>query len=167
MSENNQYPTKEYIPYSASYKCDDINVDLHQLKRDVHHIDKWCEALTKSLEETNKVNINLTKLISIHEQQHLQHEKEELELRIDIKELNNRLINISTELHERIDGLEIRINDKLDQLKTDLMNKSTKEKPSTEINKANVFIYMVIGGAMAIGWMIGNIDLQNLSKLIR
>jgi len=98
-------------------------------------------------------------MISLHEQRHEQHEKTEKELKDDIKDL-----------HDRIDQVERHISQRIDDLRSDLI-KHKKEEAAPKIpeilQEMDKYKWMFLGAALAIGWVIGNIDLAVFGTLLK
>jgi small-conductance mechanosensitive channel len=97
-------------------------------------------------------------MITLHEQRHEQHEKVETDLKDDIKDL-----------HDRIDQVERHISARIDALRNDLINHKQQDKGRlpemlAEIDK---YKWMILGAAIAIGWIIGHVDLQVLGTLFK
>jgi small-conductance mechanosensitive channel len=98
-------------------------------------------------------------MITLHEQKHDQHEKVEKELKDDIKDL-----------HDRIDQVERHISDRIDALRADLINHKSedrKNKVTETLKEIDRYKWMIIGAALAIGWMIGNVDLAVFGTLFK
>ena len=108
-------------------------------------------------------------MISLHEQRHEQHEKAEQELKEDIKELHSRITTVNREIHERIDEVERHISGRIDELRSDLIKhaKTDPTRLSNALAEIDKYKWMILGGALALGWLIGNVDLAMLGKLLK
>jgi chromosome segregation ATPase len=152
----------------------EIKLQVGLLQRDVSTADRQCEKVSQrvaeSLEKLKEMNVNLVKMISIHEEKHLQHERVEGELKEDIKELHSRITTVNREMHERMMQVESNISSKIDNLRSDLVSQEVappedKKKVLNFILDFNRYKWMIIGAALVIGFIIGNIEI--VAKIIK
>jgi ElaB/YqjD/DUF883 family membrane-anchored ribosome-binding protein len=108
-------------------------------------------------------------MISLHEQRHEQHEKTEADLKDDIKELHSRITTVNRELHERIDQVERHITERLDAIRSDLANHKKNDTPKVTdvLKEMDRYKWMILGAAIAVGWILGNVNLGVLGTLIK
>ncbi|MCK9369293.1 hypothetical protein M0R04_05080 [Candidatus Dojkabacteria bacterium] len=151
---------------------DDINnlkLQVGLLEKDIILADRQCEKVSvrvsDSIEKLQEINTNLLKMITIHEQKHEQHEKSEMELKDDIKELHLRITAVNREMHERMIHLEHSISEKIDGLRSDIItqNQSLPEKKNLTIadslsSSLEKYKWMVIGAGVLLGWILGNFN---------
>lgn len=144
----------------------EVKLKVGLIEKDINIANRQCERVTEkftqSIEKLEEVNSNIAKMISIHEQKHYQHEKIEMDLKEDIKELNIRITNVSKETTDSVAQLERNISEKLDNLRIDLQNFQLTKAGITEENMK--YKWMVIGGALVVGWIFGNI--ATISKFL-
>lgn len=155
--------------YPEDEKLHKIDMKVSLLERDVQQTDRLCERLLESVEKLQEVNVSLTKMITLHEQRHAQHEKVESELKDDIKELHSRITTVNRELHDKIDEVEKSIGDKIDLLRNELARHEDKDttKIPQILREIDKYKWMILGGAIALGWIIGHVNLEYLSKLLK
>ena len=139
-------------------KVHELELKVGLLGKDVEQTDRLCEKLSESIAKIQELNVNIMQMITLHEQRHEQHEKVEAEVKNDIKDL-----------HDRIDPVERHISARIDALRNDLMNHKQQDKGRlpemlAEIDK---YKWMILGAAIAIGWIIGHVDLQVLGTLFK
>jgi len=139
-------------------KVHELELKVGLLGKDVEQTDRLCEKLSESIAKIQELNVNIMQMITLHEQRHEQHEKVETDLKDDIKDL-----------HDRIDQVERHISARIDTLRNDLMNHKQQDKGRipemlAEIDK---YKWMILGAAIAIGWIIGHVDLQVLGTLFK
>ncbi len=115
------------------------------------------------------MNDTMIRMITIHEQRHEHHAKAEEDLKEDIKELHSRITTVSRELHERIDQVERHITQRLDDLRIELIKhaKNDPNRLSNTLQEIDRYKWMILGGAIALGWLFGNINLGALGTLIK
>lgn len=144
--------------YPDEHKVHDLEMKVGLLGKDVEQTDRLCEKLSESIAKIQELNVNIMQMITLHEQRHEQHEKVETDLKEDIKDL-----------HDRIDQVERHISARIDALRNDLINHKQQDKGRlpemlAEIDK---YKWMILGAAIAIGWIIGHVDLQVLGTLFK
>jgi small-conductance mechanosensitive channel len=140
-------------------ELNNVKLKVGLLEKDVSLTDRLCTKLSESIAKIQELNTNITQMIVLHEQKHDQHEKVEKELKDDIKEL-----------HERIDQVERHISDRIDALRTDLLKHKTEDRRNTVtemLKEIERYKWMILGAAIAIGWIIGNVDLAVLGTLFK
>jgi small-conductance mechanosensitive channel len=139
-------------------KVHELELRVGLLGKDVEQTDRLCEKLSESIAKIQELNVNLMQMITLHEQRHEQHEKVEAEVKNDIKDL-----------HDRIDQVERHISARIDALRNDLMNHKQQDKGRIPEMLAEIekYKWMILGGALALGWLIGNVDLTMLGKLLK
>jgi hypothetical protein len=137
----------------------DIKLKVALIEKDVSLTDRLCNKLSESIAKIQELNINIAQMIKLHEQKHDQHEKAEKELKSDIKDL-----------HERIDQVEQHISQRIDDLRSDLLKHKKEDnniKLTELMREIDKYKWMFLGAAVAIGWMIGNVDLTVLGTLFK
>lgn len=148
----------------------DLKLEVGLLKKDFQLIDRLCNSLSVSVTKLEEVNTNLLKVITLHEQKHEQHEKVELEVKDEVKELHSRITTVSREIHDRMDDIERHISTRIDELRNDLLNNANanaKAARQASYNRLDRYKWMIIGAATAIGWIIGHVNLTALDKLFK
>ena len=140
-------------------KLHDIELSVGLLGKDVEQTDRLCSKLSESIEKLQEVNVNIMRMITLHEQRHEQHEKVETEVKNDIKDL-----------HDRIDQVERHISARIDALRNDLMKHKTDDAGTklpqllAEIDK---YKFAIVAVAVSVGWILGNVNLGVLGTLIK
>ncbi len=155
--------------YPEEQKLHDVELKVGLLAKDVEQTDRLCEKLSESITKIQELNVNIMQMISLHEQRHEQHEKAEQDLKDDIKELHSRITTVNREIHDRIDEVERHISNRIDELRSDLI-KHAKNDPtrlSNALAEIDKYKWMILGGAIAVGWLIGHVDLGMLGKLLK
>ncbi len=147
----------------------DVKLTVGLLGKDVEQTNRLCEKLSESIEKLQEVNTSILRMITLHEQKHDQHEKAEKELKDDIKELHSRITTVSREMNDRMDQVEQHISARIDALRRDLINHEKKDPNRLAATLAEIdkYKWMIVGGAVALGWVIGHVDLEMLGKLLK
>ncbi len=146
-----------------------VKLEVGLLKKDIEQTDRLCDKLSESIEKIQEVNINIMRMITLHEQRHEQHEKAEQDLKEDIKELHSRITTVSREMNDRMDQLERHISERIDLLRSDLAKheKADPNRLRNTLAEIEKYKWMILGGALALGWVIGHVDLTMLGKLLK
>ena len=143
--------------YPEEQKIHDVELKIGLLGKDVEQTDRLCEKLSESIEKLQEVNVNIMRMITLHEQRHEQHEKVEKEVKDDIKDL-----------HDRIDQVERHISERIDALRNDLMAHRKEDNViGNTLKEIDKYKWMILGAAIAIGWIIGNVNLGVLGTLFK
>ena len=156
--------------YPEEQKLHDVEMKVGLLERDVQQTDRLCEKLSESISKLQEVNANILRMITIHEHRHEQHEKAEIELKDDIKELHSRITTVNREIHERIDEVERHISERIDALRSDLIQHKKEESGNMvgdTLKEIDKYKWMILGAAIAIGWIIGTVHLGVLGTLFK
>jgi len=156
--------------YPEEQKLHDVEMKVGLLEKDVQQSEKLCEKLSESISKLQEVNANILRMITIHEHRHEQHERAETELKDDIKELHSRITTVNREIHERIDEVERHISERIDALRSDLIQHKKEEGGNVvgdTLKEIDKYKWMILGAAIAIGWIIGNVNLGVLGTLFK
>ena len=155
----------------------DIRLQLGLLKKDNDMVVNITNKLSESIDKIQEMNSNLLRMIALHDQKHDNHNRIENELKDDIKELHSRITTTTRELHDKIDEVEHHLGTKLDLLRVELKQHEEADKatPVTpQDNKVSVVMaeidkykFAIMAIAASLGWILGNINLEALSKLFK
>lgn len=156
--------------YPEEEKIHEIEMKVGLLEKDIQQTDRVCEKLSESIEKIQEMNDNMIRMLTIHEQRHEQHKEVEESLKEDIKELHSRITTVSREIHERIDQVEVRITERLDNIRAELIRHKQEDggnKVSDTLKEIDKYKWMILGAAISLGWIIGNVNLGVLGTLFK
>lgn len=156
--------------YPEEEKIHEIEMKVGLLEKDIQQTDRVCEKLSESIEKIQEMNDNMIRMLTIHEQRHEQHKEVEESLKEDIKELHSRITTVSREIHERIDQVEVRITERLDNIRAELIRHKEEDggnKVSDTLKEIDKYKWMILGAAISLGWIIGNVNLGVLGTLFK
>lgn len=147
----------------------DLKLGIGLLKKDVEWTNEICHKLSESIDKLQEVNVNILRMITLHEQKHDQHEKSEKDMKDDIKELHSRITTINRELHERIDQVEKHITDRLDDIRSDLATHKQQDKKTiiTELSEVERWKWIILGAVMSAGFILGKLELSSILSFIK
>ena len=141
---------------SQEEQLSEVKLQVGLLNKDIQHTNLLCDKLSESIEKIQEMNMNLVKMIALHDNKHEQHEKVEDTLKDDYKELHSRITTINREIHDRIDALRV-----------ELMNHKAqdKNKLSERIFDIEKWKWMVAGAIGLGAWLLGHLDI--IGKLFK
>jgi len=147
----------------------DLKLGIGLLTKDVEQTNTLCEKLSESIEKLQEVNVNILRMITLHELKHDQHEKSEAEMKDDIKELHSRITTVTRELHERIDQVEHHITSRIDDLRSDLIKHKENDKVKIRDSVAEIekWKWMILGGVLMAGFLLGKLQLPAILSFIK
>jgi archaellum component FlaC len=161
--------TKEFENMTISKEYSELKLEIGLLEKDVQNIDKTCNRISESFEKLQELNSNILKMINIHEQKHEHHLMVENEIKSDIKDIHGRISSVNTDMHNRMDTFEQNIGKKLDLLYDQLKQREEGEERRKEstLPEFSKYKWLIIGGMMTLGWLLGNVNLNVLATLIK
>ena len=156
--------------YPEEEKMHALELKVGLLEKDIQQTNQLCDKISESIEKIQEMNATMIRMITIHEQRHENHEKAEEDLKDDIKELHSRITTVSREIHDRIDQVERSITGRLDALRNDLIRHKQEENGNNvgdTLKEIDKYKWMILGAAIALGWIIGNVNLGVLGTLFK
>lgn len=118
--------------------------------------------LDSSLEKISEVSNNIGRLLAVHDERLDKLEKTSDRRTDDIKELHNKISTQTKEIVEKIDKLEQHmemriqiVSNRYDEVRKDIVE--DVEKISVRVETLERWRWYVIGGAVTIGYLIGNL----------
>lgn len=147
----------------------DLRLQVGLLNKDVSLTNQLCNKLSESITKIQELNVNVMQMITLHQQKHEQHETTEAELKEDIKELHSRITTVNREIHDRIDQVERHITERIDTLRSDLIKHKNEDKGNIVEKLAEIdkWKWMLLGGVLMAGFLLGKIDLISLLGLLK
>lgn len=138
----------------------DSNADVAVLKAVVNRIDNSIAAMTE-------VSTSIGKLLAVHEERLNKLEKDTTTVGFDIRDIHARINTMSKEIVDKLEVTERVLEGKIKE-----SNEATGKK-LTELNQEMKKIddrvgflerwkWMVLGGALAIGWVLAKLPGTNL-----
>ena len=146
-----------------------LKLDVGLLEKDVEQTNRLCNKITDSIEKLQEVNTSILRMITLHEQRLEQHEKTEIEMKDDIKELHSRITTVTRDLHERIDQVEHHITSRIDDLRSDLIKHKETDKGRIRDSLAEIekYKWMILGGVLMAGFMLGKLQLPAILPYLK
>lgn len=140
--------------------CEPMNTEIAVLKNVVSRIDNSIAAMTE-------VSSNIGKLLAVHEERLNKIEKDNTTVGFDIRDIHTRINTMSKEVLDKLDATEKTLENKIKE-SNDATNKKLEAmtKEMRQIDDRVGFLerwkWMVLGGALAIGWIIAKVPGANL-----
>ena len=133
----------------------DIKVDIGVLKTQVLTLSALC----------NKMDQVIEKLVDQHDRHiskvYTDMDNRRLETEADIKELHSRIDTVL----DKMESSNKEIMEEFKSLRKDMNDHNKNEKES--LDKILQWKWMVAGGIIAVSWLISNVNLDTISKLIK
>lgn len=134
--------------------------EIAVLKNMVTRIDVSIAAMTE-------VSTNIGKLLAVHEERLNQLEKDHTEVGSDIRDIHSRITTMSREIVEKIEQTERCLEHKIKESNDSTSKKleSMSEEMRSIDNRVGFlerWKWMVLGGALAVGWVLAKIPGANL-----
>jgi seryl-tRNA synthetase len=147
----------------------DLRLQVGLMEKDISLTNQLCNKLSESITKIQELNVNVMQMITLHQQKHEQHETTETELKEDIKELHSRITTVNREIHDRIDQVERHITERIDNLRSDLIKHKAEDKGNIVEKLAEIdkWKWMLFGGILMAGFLLGKIDLLSLLGLLK
>lgn len=137
----------------------EVRIDVELLKKDVVNITALCQkmdtVIDKILEQQDRY------LSQVYEDM----DNQEKEVKNDIKELHSRITTVYRDLGDKIELTERRLLEELKDLRLQITEHNKKE--DSDLQKILNWKWMLLGGVVAISWIISHINLDVLSKLVK
>jgi uncharacterized protein YukE len=134
-----------------------LKVDVSVLKEKVTTLTMLCDKMDRVIEKLADNQLDLAGQIY----QDMDKRKEQTVS--DIKELHSRITTTDRNLSDKIELTERRIMDEIKSLRECIDAHNTKE--AEDMKKLSQWKWMVVGGVIAVSWLITNVKLETLGKL--
>jgi chromosome segregation ATPase len=157
--------------YPEEQEMNNLKLEIGLLKKDNEQLVNITNKLSDSIEKIQEMNGNLLRMISLHEQKHEGHLKEEAELKEDVKDLHSRITTVTRELHDKIGDVEKHLAEKIDSLRKELNGHREEDKsknnPVKILAQIENYKYLVLGIVLAAGFILGNFNTGLFSLLFK
>jgi uncharacterized protein YjaG (DUF416 family) len=130
-----------------------LQIDVGVLKQQVSTLCTLCDKMDKVME----------KLVDQHDRHiakiYTDMDNRRLETEADVKEIHVRIDTVLDKLQDS----ELRLMDELKAMRKDMQDHNSKEKES--LDKLLQWKWMVVGGVIALSWLVSHIDLNTFATL--
>jgi transposase len=148
--------------YPEEQEMSNLKLEIGLLKKDNQQLTAITNKLSDSIDKIQEMNGNLLRMIALHEQKHEGHLRVEDEIKDDIKDLHSRVTTVTRELQDKISDVEKHLADKIDSLRKELILHKTEDqgkvKPTEILAKIENYKYLILGAAIAAGFLLGNLN---------
>jgi hypothetical protein len=134
-----------------------LKVDVSVLKEKVTTLTLLCDKMDRVIEKLADNQLDLAGQIY----QDMDKRKEQTVS--DIKELHSRITTTDRNLSDKIELTERRIMDEIKSLRECIDAHNSKE--AEDMKKLSQWKWMVVGGVIALSWLLTNVKLETLGKL--
>jgi hypothetical protein len=138
------------MPDSKKEDCVDVLIDIGVLKTQVLTLSSLC----------NKMDTVIEKLMDQHDRHiakiYTDMDNRRTETEADIKELHGRIDTVL----DKVQASEMRIMNKIEELRDDMSKHNRVEK--NQLDKLLQWKWMVVGGVLALSWLISHVNVDTL-----
>lgn len=135
----------------------DLKVDVGVLKNQVATLTQLCNKMDTVIDRLMENQQRMA--TDIYDDM----DRRKQETVADIKELHSRITTTDRNLSDKIELTERRIMDEIKSLRTHIEEHNKKE--DSELKKILEWKWMIVGGAIAVAWVLSNVNLSVLGKL--
>lgn len=131
-----------------------LQVDVGVLKQQVSTICTLCDKMDKVMEKlVDQHDRHIAKIYTDMDNRRIETEK-------DVSELHDRIDTVL----DKLQASELRLMEELKALRKDMQEHNAKEKES--LDKLLQWKWMVVGGVLALSWLISHINLESLATMV-
>jgi DNA repair exonuclease SbcCD ATPase subunit len=135
-----------------------LKVEVGVLKEKVNTIAELCEKMDRVIEKLADNNTNMVNQI------YKDMDKRKEDTVSDIKELHSRITTTDRNLSDKIELTERRIMDEIKSLRDHITEHNQKE--DDDMKSMLQWRWMIAGGVVVLAWIIANVKLEFLAKLL-
>jgi len=135
-----------------------LKIEVGVLKEKVNTIAELCEKMDRVIEKLADNNTNMVNQI------YKDMDKRKEDTVSDIKELHSRITTTDRNLSDKIELTERRIMDEIKSLRDHITEHNEKE--DTAMQSILQWRWMLAGGVIVLAWIISNVKLEFLAKLL-
>jgi len=143
---------------STETDCIDMKVDIGVLKTQVSTITQLCNKMDTVID---KLMDNQDKLV---DQIYRDMDKRKQDTVDDIKEVHSRITTIDRNLSDKLELTERRIMEEIKNLRQQITEHNKKE--DSELQKIMEWKWTAAGGIVVIVWLLSNVKLDTITKLL-
>ena len=144
-----------------------IKLDIGLLKRDANQIGVLHQKLDKTVDKLQELTSTISSMLPLHEERLKRQEitDEDLEKKIDrrksemlaeIKPLHHRIAGHKEEFSIRLDGIEERIMERIEELRLD--NAREREYLEQRLNKIERYRWIAVGIILTLVFFVKNLN---------
>jgi len=135
-----------------------LKVEVGVLKEKVSAIADLCEKMDRAIGKLTDNNMAMTNQI------YNDMDKRKEDTVSDIKELHSRITTTDKNLSDKIELTERRIMDEIKSLRDHITEHNQKE--DDDMKAMLQWRWMIAGGVIVLAWIISNVKLEFLAKLL-
>jgi uncharacterized protein YdiU (UPF0061 family) len=130
-----------------------LQIDVGVLKQQISTLTTLCDKMDKVMEKLiDQHDRHIAKIYTDMDARRLETEK-------DVTEIHDRIDAVLDKLH----ASELRLMEELKALRRDMQEHNSREKES--LDKLLQWKWMVIGGVIAVSWLVSHINLETFQSL--
>lgn len=129
----------------------ELRVDVEVLKKDVDVITSLCEKMDRVIEKlVHHQDVLINQIYN-------DMDKRKTDTNADIKDLDNRISTVNSDLTRKLELTQDKIMDEIKSLRAEIQEHNKKE--DSEIEKILKWKWTIAGGIVVMSWVISHIDI--------
>ena len=148
-----------------SDKNDDYELRIGLLRKDLEAVADHTTRLDHAIAQVTKLGESMAKMIAIHEEKHIQHEREEERLielmtkqqeetKKELEDLEKKMDANQETLHKRISSSEDKVINKIEEAMEKKSDKENTDKVEGRVSRLEKIVWMGLGGLAILQFVI-------------
>jgi len=126
-------------------ECTDIKVDIQSLKKDLENVNNIQDKLDTAIDKLTDVSSSIKSMLAVHEEKITRQEKIDEVIFEKLKDRSDEITDVYRELRKDIDLVEKRLLIEIKSLKSDI---------GTRVGVLEKYRWIIMGGAIVIGFIL-------------
>ena len=126
-------------------ECTEIKVDIQTLKRDIENVNNIQDKLDTAIDKLTDVSSSIKSMLAVHEEKITRQEKIDEVIFEKLKDRADEITEVYRELRKDIDLVEKRLLIEIKSLKSDI---------GTRVGVLEKYRWIIMGGAIVIGFIL-------------
>ena len=126
-------------------ECTDIKVDIQSLKKDLENVNNIQDKLDTAIDKLTDVSSSIKSMLAVHEEKITRQEKIDEIIFEKLKDRSDEITDVYRELRKDIDLVEKRLLIEIKSLKSDI---------GTRVGVLEKYRWIIMGGAIVIGFIL-------------
>jgi len=126
-------------------ECTDIKVDIQSLKKDLENVNNIQDKLDTAIDKLTDVSSSIKSMLAVHEEKITRQEKIDEIIFEKLKDRADEITDVYRELRKDIDLVEKRLLIEIKSLKSDI---------GTRVGVLEKYRWIIMGGAIVIGFIL-------------
>ena len=126
-------------------ECTEIKVDIESLRKDIQNVNNIQDKLDTAIDKLTDVSSSIKSMLAVHEEKITRQEKIDEIIFEKLKDRADEITDVYRELRKDIDLVEKRLLIEIKSLKSDI---------GTRVGVLEKYRWIIMGGAIVIGFIL-------------